>query len=59
MKECEKRLIADVVTGKVDVRHAAADLDGTPITGAIAVGRDSVDSNSRGTQSGIAAEATS
>ena len=59
MKECERRLIADVVTGKVDVRHAAADLDGTPITGAIAVSRDSVDSKSRGAQSGIATEATS
>ena len=59
MKEYERRLVTDVVTGTVDVRHAAAGLDGTPITDAIALSRDNVDSNSRGTQSRTATEETS
>ena len=34
LQEYRTRLIADLVTGKLDVREAAEDLDGTPYTGA-------------------------
>lgn len=59
LQEFRARLITDVVTGQIDVRQAAANLDEPFITGAIGVGRDNAEPNSVGTQHGIALEATS
>ena len=59
LQEYRARLIADVVTGQVDVRQAAADLDEPFVTGAIGVGRHNAEPNSVSTQYGIALEATS
>ena len=57
LQEYRARPIADVVTGQVDVRHAAADLDEPSVTGGIGVGRDNAEPNSVSTQHGIAMEA--
>ena len=59
MGEYRQRLIADVVTGKVDVRQAAVDLDERPFTDGIGASKDGAVQNSRGPHGGIATEATS
>ena len=56
--EYRRRLIADVVTGKVDVRQAAVDLDEQSGAGWTGVSRDSADTNSLGSQHGTAVEET-
>ena len=57
-REYRGRLVADVVTGKLDVRQAAADLDERSLTDGIGVSKDGADTNSRGVHRGIAMEAT-
>ena len=59
VKDYRARLIDDVVTGKLDVREAATGLDEQTTTEGIGVSRGSADPNRRGTQRGIAMEATS
>ena len=57
--EYRNRLITDVVTGKLDARQAAADLDERPFTDGIGESKDGAVQNSRGTHGGVATEATS
>ena len=57
--EYRNHLIADVVTGKLDVRQAAPDLDEQSVTGAIGASRESADPNSLGAQPTIPMDATS
>ena len=56
LQEYRARLVADVVTGKLDVRQAAADLDEQSVTGGIGVSRDGPDSNWRVAQRDTAVE---
>ena len=56
LREYRARLVADVVTGKLDVRRAAADLDQQSPSGRIGVSTEGTDPNSRGTQPRIAME---
>ena len=60
LSEFRQRLVADVVTGRLDVRQAASDLltDGS-ITDRTDVSSSEVDQNSPSTRCGIAMEATS
>ena len=58
MKEFERRLVADAVTGEVDVRQAAAELEEESPEDLISVGRASADPNSLGTEGGNPMEAT-
>ena len=58
-REYCSRLVADVVTGKLDVRQAAADLDEQAFADGIGVSKDGAVQNSRGTDGRIATEATS
>ena len=59
LREYRTRLIADVVTGKLDVRHAAAELNEQSGTGGIGVSTESASPESGDTQSGVPMEATS
>ena len=60
LSEFRQRLVADVVTGRLDVRQAASDLlTNESITERTGVSSSEVDQNSPSTQRGIAMEATS
>ena len=60
LREFRQRLVADVVTGRLDVRQAASDLlTNESITDRTDVSSSEVDQNSPSTQRGIAMEATS
>ena len=59
MKEFERLLVADVVTGKLDVRQATVDLDEQSVTCGVGVGRASADSNSSVPQGVATLEQTS
>ena len=58
MKEFERRLVADAVTGEVDVRQTAADLEEESAKDGIGVRRACADPNSLGTERSIPTEAT-
>ena len=59
MKAFEYHLIADAVTGKLDMRAASADLDEKSTTDRIGARSASADPNARAAQRGKAMEATS
>ena len=60
LSEFRQRLVADVITGRLDVRQAASDLlTNESITDRTDVSSSEVDQNSPSTQRGIAMEATS
>ena len=58
LSEFRQRLVADVVTGKLDVRQAAVDLEEHAVTDGIGVSGDSADPSSRVAQRGTAVEET-
>lgn len=58
LSEYRARLVADVVTGKLDVRQAAADMDERFITDGTGKSKDGADPGSGGTQRAIAMEDT-